>query len=126
MLKGDIKRHIYEKMGITTVEGANQNMLTGQTISKEEIYSFTSYKMMNDDERKIVNSILSSFKTSTQDIKTENNNNSVRESFVNWLSNNGEFRNLPPVQSISDPEKIAKMQKEINKYKQNTKDDGRI
>lgn len=71
MLKGDIKRHMYEKMGITTVEGANQNMLTGQTISKEEIYSFTSYKMMNDDERKIVNTILSSFKTSTQDIKTE-------------------------------------------------------
>ena len=75
---------------------------------------------------KFVNKQLNFLPPATQDIKTETNNNSVRESFVNWLSNNGEFRNSPPVQSISDPEKIAKMQKEINKYKQNTKDDGRI
>ena len=75
---------------------------------------------------KFVNKQLNFLPPATQDIKTETNNNSVRESFVNWLSNNDEFRNLPPVQSISDPEKIAKMQKEINKYKQNTKDDGRI
>lgn len=75
---------------------------------------------------KFVNKQLNILPPATQDIKTETNNSSVRESFVNWLSNNGEFRNLPPVQSISDPEKIAKMQKEMNQYKQNTNDDGRI
>ena len=75
---------------------------------------------------KFVNKQLNILPLATQDIKAENNNNSLRENFVNWLSNNGEFRNLPPVQSISDSEKIAKMQKEMNQYRQNTNDDERI
>ena len=76
---------------------------------------------------KFVNKQLNILPLATQDIKAENNNNSLRENFVNWLSNNGEFRNLPPVQSISDSEKIAKMQKEMNQYQQkNTNDDERI
>ena len=37
MLKGDIKRYTYQKLGITSVDDSNAKMLTGQTISKGEI-----------------------------------------------------------------------------------------
>lgn len=39
--------------------------------------------------------------------------NSSRESFVNWLSRNGELRNLPPIQRMSDPERMAQMQRRM-------------
>lgn len=37
----------------------------------------------------------------------------TRESFTNWLSNNGEYRNLPPIQRMSDPEKIEAMRRKM-------------
>lgn len=52
MLKGDIKRHIFKKN--------NSEVLTGQTISRNVIESFSSYKLMNNDEREIVLNILKS------------------------------------------------------------------
>ena len=48
--------------------------------------------------------------------------NSSREAFVNWISNNGEHRNLPPVQRMSDPDKIANMKR---KMEQQTLQNGR-
>ena len=64
MLKGDIKRHACEKAGIDpNVLNGNLDLLTGQTISRKEIESFSSYKLMNDDERSVVISILNEFKT---------------------------------------------------------------
>ena len=38
-------------------------MLTGQTLGRSDIESFSSYKLMNDDEKTIVNSILNEMKT---------------------------------------------------------------
>ena len=45
--------------------------------------------------------------------------NSSRESFVNWLSNNGEYRNLPPIQRMSDPERMAQMQRRMQQSQDN-------
>ena len=52
--------------------------------------------------------------------------NSSRESFVNWLSNNGEYRNLPSIQRMSDPEKIAQMQRRMQQPQQSTDENERF
>lgn len=46
--------------------------------------------------------------------------NRLKKDFENWLSNNGEYKNLPPVHSVSNPDSIARMQRKMN-----TKRDGR-
>ena len=70
MLKGDIKRYTYQKLGITSVDDSNAKMLTGQTISKGEIEAFPSYKMMTNEERALVTSILESMNTGLEKGKT--------------------------------------------------------
>ena len=39
----------------------------------------------------------------------------TRESFINELTNFGQYRNLPPIQRMSDPERIARMQRKMEK-----------
>ena len=51
--------------------------------------------------------------------------NSTREAFVNWLSNNGEYRNLPPIQRMSDPERMAQMQRRMQQNQQSNEDNER-
>ena len=65
MLRNDIKRKACEKMGIdfNQVPKEKEGLLTGQTIGRSDIESFSSYKLMNDDEKSIVNSILNEMKT---------------------------------------------------------------
>jgi len=59
MLRGDIKRNVCEKMGINPEQiGDKEGLLAGQTISRSGIESFASFKLMNDDEKECVNSIL--------------------------------------------------------------------
>ncbi len=65
MLKGDIKRNACQKAGINFNELSNDK-LTGQTIGLSEIESFPSYKLMNDDEKSIVKSILDSMRINGQ------------------------------------------------------------
>jgi len=45
--------------------------------------------------------------------------NQSREDFLNLISNNGAYRNLPPIQRMSDPEKIAQMQRKMNQQQSN-------
>ena len=52
--------------------------------------------------------------------------NSSRESFVNWLSKNGEYRNLPPIQRMSDPERMAQMQRRMQQNQQSNEDNERF
>ena len=65
MLRNDIKRKACEKMGVdfNQVPKEKEELLTGQTIGRSDIESFSSYRLMNDDEKTIVNSILSEIKT---------------------------------------------------------------
>lgn len=64
MLRSDIKRRACEKMGVdfNQVPKEKEELLTGQTIGRSDIESFSSYKLMNGDEKTIVNSILSEMK----------------------------------------------------------------
>lgn len=68
MLKGDIKRNACIKAGIDPNSLSNDNLdaLTGQTIKSSEIEAFSSYKLMNDDEKSIVKSILDSMRVNGQ------------------------------------------------------------
>lgn len=65
MLRNDIKRKACEKMGVdfNQVPKGKEELLTGQTIGRSDIESFSSYKLMNEDEKSIVNSILNEMKT---------------------------------------------------------------
>lgn len=64
MLRNDIKRRACEKMGVdfNQVPKEKEELLTGQTIGRSDIESFSSYKLMNDEEKTIVNSILEQMK----------------------------------------------------------------
>lgn len=43
----------------------------------------------------------------------------TRENFINQLTNFGTYRNLPPIQRMSDPEKIAQMRRKMEQKEQN-------
>lgn len=51
--------------------------------------------------------------------------NSTRESFINELTNFGAYRNLPPIQRMSDPERIARMQRKMEENQQSNDDNER-
>lgn len=59
-------------------------------------------------------------------VQRTSNVNSSRESFVNWLSNNGEYRKLPPIQRMSDPERMAQMQRRMQQNQQSTDENERF
>lgn len=65
MLRGDIKRNACNKMGIdiNQIPREKEELLTGQTINRSDIESFSSYRLMTDDEKQMVNSILKQIKS---------------------------------------------------------------
>lgn len=42
----------------------------------------------------------------------------TRENFINQLTSFGAYRNLPPIQRMSDPERIAQMQRRMQQSQQ--------
>ena len=61
----------------------------------------------------------------TQDIRESNTTmpiNRTREHFIDQLTNFGEYRNLPPIQRMSDPEKIAQMRRKMEQNQQSNDD----
>ena len=57
--------------------------------------------------------------TSTQTV------NRTRESCINELTNFGAYRNLPPIQRMTDPERIARMQRKMEENQQSNDDNER-
>lgn len=51
--------------------------------------------------------------------------NRTGENFINEITNFGRYRNLPPIQRMSDPEKIARMQRKIEENQQANDDNER-
>lgn len=49
----------------------------------------------------------------------------TRESFINELTNFGEYRNLPPIQRMSDPERMVRMQRKMQQKQQSNDDNER-
>lgn len=69
----------------------------------------------------------------TQDIRETNTSNETRENpttstnrtredFINQLTNFGAYRNLPPVQRMSDPQKIEEMRRKMEQHSQSNDD----
>ena len=56
----------------------------------------------------------------TQETRETNTSttNSTRENFINQLTNFGQHRNLPPIQRMSDPERLAQMQRKMEENQQ--------
>lgn len=69
MMKSDIKKYIYSREGIpySAVDDSKDGLLSGQTINKSEINNLTSFKLMNQVERNVVDEILSSMKQGGQE-----------------------------------------------------------
>ena len=70
MLRGDIKKNACMKMGIdpSQMSKEKEELLAGQTIAKGDIETFSSYKLMNDEEKGIMNSIFEELKNRESDI----------------------------------------------------------
>ena len=54
-----------------------------------------------------------------------NTSNSTRQEFINRLTNNGVYRNLPPIQRMSNPEKLAEMQRKMEQNQQSNDENER-
>ena len=51
--------------------------------------------------------------------------NQTRTDFENWITNNGQLRNLPPVQRMSEPQKIEEMRRKMEQNQQANEDNER-
>ena len=63
--------------------------------------------------------------TNTSNETRENNTtptNRTRESFINELTNFGAYRNLPPIQRMSDPQKVEEMRRKMEQNQQSNED----
>ena len=71
-----------------------------------------------------VNRQLNVLPASSQE-RTVSTGRQTREDFLNMLSNNGEYRNLPPIQRMSDPERVARMQRKMEQSQQSNDENER-
>lgn len=72
MLKGDIKRYIYQRSEVHTNTAPSfnsDNLFSGQKIKKSEILNLPSIKLMNADELEMIDSILKSMHKNEGDEK---------------------------------------------------------
>lgn len=49
----------------------------------------------------------------------------TRQDFMDSITNFGQYRNLPPIQRMSDPERIARMQRKLGKNQKSNDDNER-
>ena len=76
---------------------------------------------------KFVHKQLDVLPSPTQEIGKTNTSttNRTRESFINELTNFGAYRNLPPIQRMSDPERMAQMRRKMEQNQQSNDDNER-
>lgn len=69
---------------------------------------------------KFVRNQLDVLPPATQEIRNTNTRaiGRTREDFMNELTNFGQYRNLPPIQRMSDPERLARMQRKMEENQQ--------
>lgn len=64
----------------------------------------------------------------TQEMRNANNTETIdrtREDFINRITNLGQYRNLQPIQRMSDPEKLAQMKRKMEENQQSNGDNER-
>ena len=76
---------------------------------------------------KFVHNQLDVLPPATQETRTTNTRtvNRTRESFINELTNFGAYRNLPPIQRMSDPQRIEQMRRKMEQNQQSTDENER-
>lgn len=79
MLRGDILRATYAKMGISFDASSDRKLLIGQTILRSIIEKLSSFRLMNEEERRIVNEILETCKKDASVNNVSNDNEKIIE-----------------------------------------------
>ena len=60
--------------------------------------------------------------TNNTTTRSTNTTNRTREDFINQLTNFGAYRNLPPIQRMSDPQKLEEMRRKMEQHTQDNND----
>ncbi len=109
-----------------TSEQRNESRLTlkqkvAQFLQKNNLFMNLSFV------DKFVRRQLDVLPPATQEIRSTNTRavNRTRENFINELTNFGAYRNLPPIQRMSDPERLARMQRKMEQNQQSNDDNER-
>ena len=107
-------------------ENQNENKLTlkqkvAQFLQRNNLFMNLSFV------DKFVRKQLDVLPPATQEIRNINTRavSRTREDFMNELTNFGQYRNLPPIQRMSDPERLARMQRKMEENQQSNDDNER-
>lgn len=114
-----------EQIQVTTNIQTNENKLTlkqrvAQFLQKNNLFMNLSFV------DKFVHQQLDVLPAPAQEIRrTNTSTNRTRENFINELTNFGAYRNLPPIQRMSDPERMAQMRRKMEQSQQSNDDNER-
>ena len=107
-------------------ENQNENKLTlkqkvAQFLQRNNLFMNLSFV------DKFVRKQLDVLPPATQEIRNINTRavGRTREDFMNELTNFGQYRNLPPIQRMSDPERLARMQRKMEENQQSNDENER-
>ena len=107
-------------------ENQNENKLTlkqkvAQFLQRNNLFMNLSFV------DKFVRKQLDVLPPATQEIRNINTRavSRTREDFMNELTNFGQYRNLPPIQRMSDPERLARMQRKMEENQQSNDENER-
>ena len=107
-------------------ENQNENKLTlkqkvAQFLQRNNLFMNLSFV------DKFVRKQLDVLPPATQEIRNTNTRavSRTREDFMNELTNFGQYRNLPPIQRMSDPERLARMQRKMEENQQSNDENER-
>ena len=97
----------------------NQNKLSlkqrvAQFLQKNKLFMNLSFV------ENFVHQQLDVLPTPTQETRASTNEvNRQRTDFENWITNNGQLRNLPPIQRMSDPQRLEEMRRKMEQGRKN-------
>ena len=104
---------------VKTVEKLSLKQRVAQFLQKNNLFMNLSFV------DKFVHRQLDVLPPATQEIRRTATVDRTRESFINMLTNNGEYRNLPPIQRMSDPERMSQMRRKMEQNQHANENNGR-
>lgn len=104
---------------VKTVENLSLKQRIAQFLQKNNLFMNLSFV------DKFVHRQLDVLPPATQEVRRTATVDRTRESFINMLTNNGEYRNLPPIQRMSDPERMAQMRRKMEQNQHANENNGR-
>ena len=115
-----------QEQSLETEQQQNENKLTlkqkvAQFLQRNNLFMNLSFV------DKFVRKQLDVLPPATQEIRNTNTRavGRTREDFMNELTNFGQYRNLPPIQRMSDPERLARMQRKMEENQQSNDENER-